>query len=192
MPLLSIITRTFGGRPIGLTANLVSVRRQIKADEIQHVIVEDRERHGVGWANTNLRTLVPVLIGDYVLILDDDDFLLSNDLVVGLFPQVKDAPEVVIAKMDMANGLILPDDSVWGKRPVSGRIPSTSYIVRRDVWNEHAKDFTARYEGDFDFINAVWECGHPFHWWRHVIARVGIASHGQAEDGSPDPVLSAA
>ncbi len=182
--LLTIITRTFGGRPLGISVNRLSVSSQKYSDEIQHLIVTDDQRRGVAWAQENLRTLTPLLTGDYVMLLDDDDFLVGVDLVKELERQVKDSPEVVIVQMNMGDGRILPGDESWGRAPVRSNIPCSSYVVRRDVWNEHVKDFSAKYDGDFDFIDAVWNCGHPFQWWKRIVSRVGRVSHGQAEDGA--------
>lgn len=182
--LLTIVTRTFNARPMGLAANITSVRKQAESGEIQHLIVEDEVGRGVAWAQENLRNEVAFVKGDYVLLLDDDDFLVDANLVYGLRRQVLDAPEIIICKMNMGDGRILPDADHWGERPERGHIPCSSYIVRRDVWNEHVADFAPKYDGDFDFIDAVWKHGHPFQWWNNVVARVGQVSHGKAEDGA--------
>lgn len=184
MPLLTIVTRTFNGRPVGLAANITSVKRQPGIGEIQHMIVEDNAHRGVAWAQENLKNETPFVKGDYVMLLDDDDFLIDMNLIEGLLREVKESPEVVVCKMNMGDGRILPDADHWGKQPERSYIPCSSYIVRRDIWNEHVSDFKAKYDGDFDFINAVWKCGHPFRWWNNVVARVGQVSHGQPEDGA--------
>lgn len=182
MPLLTIVTRTFNGRPVGMAANVASVDRQKERHEIQRLLVFDQERRGIEWSHINLRNVVSEIYGDYVMLLDDDDFLIVDDLVPTLRKQVALSPDVVIARMNMGDGRILPDDDTWKREPVHSHMPSTSCIVRRDVWNEHVTDFTAKYDGDFDFIRAVWNHGHPFHWWDRVIARVGIISHGRSEN----------
>lgn len=180
MPLLTIITRTFGGRPLGLAANVASVERQARRDEIQHLIVVDSEGRGVGWAQENLRHVRDIR-GDYVMLLDDDDLLVVDDLIQGLERQVADSPEVVIVQMDMGGGNIVPSGSHWQSQPEHSTIACSCYILRRDVWNEHVADFTPTYDGDFNFIDAVWKCGHPFVWWPRVVSRIGRVSHGQPE-----------
>jgi glycosyltransferase involved in cell wall biosynthesis len=186
MPLLTIITRTFNARPLGLAANVASVDRQIARQEIEHLVVVDELRRGVAWAQENLRTVQPR--GDYVMLLDDDDFLLGDGLIPGLTRQVALAPEVVIVQMNMGDGRILPSDAGWGNFPQRSGIPCSSYIVRRDVWNEHVSDFAPRYDGDYDFIEAIYNCGHPLLWWKSIVSRVGQVSHGEAENGSLNPV----
>lgn len=191
MPLLTIITRTFNGRPLGLASNIASVQRQTRTDNVQHLIVEDKQRRGVAWAQQNLRTLSPLLQGDYVMLLDDDDFLIDDKFVEILEKVTADSPEVVIVKMNMGDGRILPHWMDWllvGSRPEHSGIAASCFIVRRDVWNEHVNDFAAKYDGDFAFIEAVYRCGHPFAWWDRCVSRVGEISHGRAEDGSATPV----
>lgn len=181
--LLSIITRTFNGRPLGMRRLRDSLASQTSQD-FEHVLLVDEKRRGVEWANGNIWRALPDVHGDYVMLLDDDDFLIDHEFVRLLADQVVGRPDVVIVKMDMSNGWHLPSDLEWGQRPKLARIAISSHISRRDVFAEHVRDFRPHYDGgDFDYINAVWECGHSFKWWDRVVSKVGRVSHGQAEDG---------
>lgn len=181
MTLLSIITRTFNGRPVGLRRNLASVDGQSDRHEIQHFLALDLGRHGVGWSFKNLATVVPQLVGDYVMLLDDDDYLIDNHFVRDLRQIVADQPDVVIVQMDMSNGRVLPLAERWEQRPTHSFIACSCYLVRRDVFNEHVGDFADAYDGDFTFINAVIEHGHQLKWWKRIVSKVGQVSNGSAE-----------
>lgn len=178
--LLSIITRTFNGRPAGMRRLVKSLAAQTSQD-FEHILLVDDKRRGVEWANANIKRVTPDVHGDYVMILDDDDYLIDSDFVRLLSAQVEGSPEVVVIKMDMGNGLFLPADADWGRRPIHSRIAVSSHVTRRDVFIEHAPDFGLKYDGDFDYIDAVWKCGHEFKWWNRVVSKVGEVSHGKSE-----------
>lgn len=186
MPLLTIITRTFGGRPLGLERCTKSIADQTDRD-VQHLLALDDQRRGVGWSHINLRTLSDRIAGDYVMLLDDDDYLIDSGFVKALRSHVAEAPEVVIVKMDMGNGAILPPWRV--EPPAHSSIASTCIISRSDIWREHVADFTDQYDGDYAYTIAVWNCGHPFTWLDRVVAKVGRVSHGAGEDGHPPAVV---
>ena len=185
MTLLSILTRTFNGRPVGMQRLQESLRRQTSQD-FEHVLMVDSERRGIEWTHANLWRMLPDLRGDYVMLLDDDDYLVDAEFVKDLAEIVSDRPEVVIVKMDMSNGWHLPSDLEWNQRPKLARIAISSHISRRDVFAEHVRDFKPYYDGgDFEYIDHVWQCGHQFKWWNRIVAKVGRVSHGSQEDGHP-------
>lgn len=190
--LLSIVTRTFNGRPRGMRRLRESLARQTSQD-FEHVLLVDDQRRGVEWTHANLWRVLPDIHGQYVMLLDDDDYLIDDDFVKLLAGKVSDDPEVVIVKMDMSNGLILPSLHDWLEKPRFTRIAISCHISRADVFAEHVRDFKPYYHGgDYEYIEKVWDCGHRFKWWDRVVSKVGVVSHGQAEDGSPAPVAQPA
>ena len=182
MPLLSIVTRTFNGRPEGLARCQESVRSLRHACEVQHYLAVDDQQRGVGWSHLNLKTISPNLTGDYVMLLDDDDYLVDNQLLISLASLALDHPDVVITKMDMGDR-VLPPESDWGGRPGPSYIAASCPIVKRSVWLEHVGFFTDEYEGDYRFISSIFDCPrqHKIAWLNHVVSRVGRVSHGAAE-----------
>jgi|WetSurMetagenome_2_1015567.scaffolds.fasta_scaffold93720_2 hypothetical protein len=180
---LTILTRTFLQRPASLARNQASVEDQTQPDQVEQLLLVDREQRGIAWTYAHLRDCLPSVRGEYVLLLDDDDYLISNTFVEDLADHVLDSPAVVIVRMDVS-GRLMPEPEYWRQPPVGGRIACSCFIVRRDVFAEHVGDFAADYAGDFAFINAVCNCprGHTFEWWDRVVSRVGQVSHGQAEN----------
>jgi glycosyltransferase involved in cell wall biosynthesis len=183
MPVLTIITRTFNGRPAGLAKNVASVESQSDRASVQHLVVVDSDRRGVEWAQWNLRNVSDKIAGDYVMLLDDDDYLIDDHFVRDFVSISHDYPEVVIVRMDMGTGLVLPVDSMWEQAPRHSHIACSCYIVMRDIWIEHVENFGDRYDGDFQFIDSVWKHGHEFYWWRRTVSRVGRVSRGAPERG---------
>jgi len=180
MPILTVLTRTFLGRPLGLARCEASVRSQTIPGDIQHLLVVDYERRGIEWTYDNLYQSVPNIKGDYVLLLDDDDYLVEPRLVELLAEQTVGNPAVVMVKMDMGDGRVLPGRT-WGDRPELGDVPCSSFIVRRDVFDQHSRDFGYDYGGDANFIRSVWDAGNSFVWWDRVVSRVGQVSRGAPE-----------
>jgi len=178
--LLSIITRTFNGRPAGMKRLRDSLDSQTSRD-FEHVLLVDDQRRGVEWANSNLWRALPNIHGDYIMIVDDDDYLVDANFVELLADEVKDKPEIVIIRMDMSNGLVLPELGDWESRPVHSRIAVSCHLTRRDIFEKHVRDFGHKYDGDFDYIRSVWDCGHPFKWWDRVVSKIGTVSHGKPE-----------
>lgn len=181
--LLSIVTRTFNGRPLGMRRLRDSLASQTSQD-FEHVLLVDSERRGVEWTHENLWRVLPDIHGDYVMLLDDDDFLIDSDFVRLLADQVTGKPDVIMVRMDMSNGWILPSSLEWGQRPIFTRVAISCHISRADVFAEHVGDFKPYYHGgDYEYIEKVWDCGHTFKWWDRVVSKVGRVSHGEPEDG---------
>lgn len=183
-PLLSVVTRTFLGRPVGLARCKASVNRQTRLDLVQHILLIDEQRRGIEWTYDHMDRVLPMLAGRYVLLLDDDDYLIDDDLTNQLVGLADQRPAVIMVKMDMGDGRVLPG-STWGSRPELGDVPCSAFIVRRDVFERHIHDFGADYGGDANFIKKVWDAGHTFVWLDRVASKIGRVSRGQPEDGRP-------
>src|SRR4030067_728827 len=127
---LSIVTRTFR-RPVGLARCVDSVARQTDPD-VEHIILHDSIGRGVGWAYENLKTVQPG--GEYVFILDDDDYLIDEGFVAELKQFVVEhvCPDLVFVLMRV-RGRILPE---WTEGLRLGDIAVSCLVLRRDVWLE--------------------------------------------------------
>lgn len=177
-PLITFYTPTYR-RPKALTKNVASVRAQSFA-RWEHVIIPDQIGIGIAGVFAAIQENLDKLHGRYVYILQDDDYLASADAVKELWSFVFNNcyPPVIICK-NTKDGRTLPDQ--WQKRPELGHIDLGSYIVRRDVFEANADKFGQRYEGDFDFINALWLQGVPFAWWDFLLAEASQVGKGKPE-----------
>lgn len=179
---LTIVTRSFK-RPKGLARCVQSVARQSDPD-VQQIIVHDALGRGVEWSHVNLCN-VPIG-GQFVFVLDDDDYLIDDQFVESLKALVAaEQPDVVFVQMDV-EGRILPRDDM-PNGPQLGEIAMSCFVVRRDVWLEHVVDFLPVYEGDLTFIHAVWHCPkqHRRATLRRLVSKTGGVGGGHAESGDP-------
>lgn len=181
MAFLEVITRSFGKRPKMFAAHKASLAMQTDQDFI-HTVLVDKEGRGIAWATENMARYAPNLVGDYQLVLDDDDMLTLPTFVAGL-KQIVAAhnPQVVFVRMDHGAGRILPS-ARWGKSPRVGEIGCSAFVVRREVWQAHAHAWTPGcYISDFNFINSIWQARPSVYWWDTVASRVQRQSVGRAE-----------
>lgn len=167
---LEVITRHLKGRDSFLEANRESLRRQTDGDFVQTVLV-DNQREGIGPAQAKLADHAEHLRGEYIWILDDDDLCIYDALIADLKHLTERfQAEVVFLRMDHGGRGILPDDFNWGKPPVCGRIGCSAYVVKAEVWKEHAEAWrSAHYASDYDFIARVWD-SNPRVYWHDVVA----------------------
>jgi hypothetical protein len=179
MPFLEILTRTYK-RPTMLAANMESLRKQTYRDYTQTLLNDDVGR-GIGWSYTNLAAYAPLLVGDYIWILDDDDKVVSPTFIADL-KEIIEAhnPDVIMVKMDHGPRGILPS-VCWQRRPEIGGIGCSAFVIKRAIWQKHAQHFGANYAGDFDFINSIFARDYDIYWFDCVASAVQKISYGAAE-----------
>jgi hypothetical protein len=174
---LTVYTPTYK-RPHMLELCKTSVANQTVP--VEHVIVPDEVGLGIGGMYQDIRNHTGQVHGDYVMVLSDDNILVDQnfagdlqDLVVGFDEQ----PDVVVFK-GQTGGTVQP--AHWGE-PVLTMIDLSCFAVIRDLWVEYADRWGDRYEGDFDFIRALWDDGHLFAWWPRLVFQALQISQGRPE-----------
>lgn len=180
MPFLEILTRTYK-RPTMLAANQASLAAQTSGDWQQTLLVDEVGR-GCAWANAQLGQYAPQLVGDFIWILDDDDVCIDESLVeqLSLIVQVA-APDLIMMRMDHGPLGVLPDGAHWRKRPVRGRIGVSACVIRRELFQRCAWAWGDAYDGDFDFIDAVWDAKPIVFWYDCIASKVQRISRGAPE-----------
>lgn len=190
-PFLSFYTPTYK-RPQQLARCLASVANQTLVREIEHVVIPDHVGLGIGGMYQRVPAYKDAIHGQYVHFLADDDVLASP----GVVEAVKQAaeqnhnPPMLIVRA-IKGGLHLPFGQMWP--PVCGQIDLGCFVTRADVWKAHAHCYGNRYEGDFDFADAVAKSGHDAV-FVDVLFLVGGVNYGQPEPIEVGPnqwVLSA-
>lgn len=134
------------------------------------------------WAVGNLATVEAH--GEYVWILDDDDECLESDFVARLkrFVTEQNLPDVVIVRMEHTGVGTLPPLDLWGCEPQLGRIGTSAFIVRRDVWNGNRIKWVENYCGDYFYISALWRKGYRFAWWDVIASRTQTGHNAGAAE----------
>lgn len=159
-PFLTIYTPTFR-RPEGLVRCMASVQAQTAVADIEHLIVPDYVGLGVGGMYKRVQDYAQAVHGRYVHILADDDVLPDSTVVEKLkaFVEANGKPEMVIVNSRKGDKTY-PDMAYWP--PCQGHIDLGCLVTRQDVWKRHVQAYghPGRYEGDFDFADAVWAAGH--------------------------------
>jgi len=183
MPLLSIVTRCYK-RPKALKINQASVLSQ-KDGDVEHMLIVDDEGRGTFWANCSFYRNHDKVHGDYVFIMDDDDYL-AYDGFVGHLREIVERyqPAIIMVKAEAA-GRILPTDLVWKQEryPVVGQIGSGNFVVRADLWHKHIEAFCQPVAGDYTFICDVFDdVGNgEIYWFDKVCLRAQRVSDGAPE-----------
>lgn len=150
--------------------------------DYKHTVLVDDERRGIEWATERMARYAPLLAGDYIWILDDDDYCTLPGFVAGLKEiAILNAPDVIFVRMDHGYGRILPS-ARWGKSPRVSEIGMSAFVVRREVWQAHAGAMIpGKYTSDYEFIHAIWQTRPSTYWWDVVASRCSQQSEGKAE-----------
>lgn len=154
--LFSIVTRTMPGRQALLARCVDSVRAQTLGD-VEHIILRDEVGVGVAAAQRMLWTVTPK--GDYVLVLDDDDYLSAPDVLMQVGVRLLSRPKFAVVKVCHGQFGVMPLE--WGQVPAIARITVSNVIVANAVWVLHRQQFGLRYAGDFDFIASLFDAYNP-------------------------------
>jgi len=154
---LTVITPTHE-RPRLLERCKESVMKQTGCQPPQHIIYHDYKGLGMAEVFATIPALSPAIDGRYVMALADDDILASPHVaaVIEELAVQFDYPEVFMGYVRIGKN-VFPSDECWMAEPKLGHVTWSNVVVRKDIWKRHAGDHGYRYEGDFDFIHALWE-----------------------------------
>lgn len=175
---LSIYTPTYK-RPALLAQCVASVKAQTVP--VEQVIIPDEVGIGIDGVYAAMPQHAHQVTGEYVMVLSDDNVLVDPAFAADLQREAEANgwPPVIVFKGDLGGGTVQP--LVWDAEPQFERIDLSNFAVRRPVWQFHAADWGHRYEGDFDFIHALWKHGYPFHWWDRLVYKALKISRGAPE-----------
>jgi len=164
MPFLSVVTR-YCGRVKLLARNKKSLVTQTDPD-FEHIIINDIQRKGLYQANKSLAKNKHRVKGQYVLILDDDDYVSDRGFIKHLKNAAKQhKADILLFKMYRKPfSKTLPSKRVWGKEPILGEIGSCCFVVRRAIWQKHIHEFGRPRYGDYYFIKALFDARYSRYW----------------------------
>lgn len=157
-PFLSIVTRTMPGRPKGIEFNQGGIAIQVKRN-FEQVFIEDHKGMGMLEANRSFQYVSDMIRGEYVHLLDDDDYYTNPVFTQRMEELATTKPDIILFKMKIFTGdgdNIYPKPDCWGDIPKIARIGGSCFIVRRDVYQKHIHQFGIRRCGDFNFLKSVW------------------------------------
>lgn len=177
-PFLTLYTPTYR-RPQQLARCLDSVRQQTAVEAIEQIVIPDHVGVGVHGMFARVRHYADAVHGRYVHLLADDDVLAGPTVVahVQAFADAHDNPPVILVSA-RKGGQEWPQGNPWP--PQCGHIDLGCVITRADVWKRHVGDYGLNYEGDYWYMRALYEAGHPAAWC-DLLFSIGAVSHGRAE-----------
>lgn len=134
--------------------------------DFEHVILRDEIGVGVAEAQKMLWKCSPR--GEYVLVLDDDDYLSASDVLAKLYAALT-VTRPCFAVVKVAHGTLGEMPRVWSDGNTSGEgaalregdITVSNVVVEHVQWYLHRGSFGARYAGDFDFISSLFAAHKP-------------------------------
>jgi len=185
MKTLCIVTRCHPNRPNMLKACEESLKNQT-VDDYTHLLIKDEKGYGVVGANKALHTAEPIN-GQYVMVLDDDDFLIDPHFVEEFKKLVsEDKPDVVVFKGIISPHGFFPSDCLWEKPPVKGRIGSFCFAVSREFWVKYI-EFWKPSDGctvmaDFTFIQECYKNAEKVVWMDRVVSSTQKGASGGKDE----------
>jgi hypothetical protein len=186
-PFLSIITRVMldehgrSRRPSLFSNHTASVANLTSAD-YEHVLIIDRV--GVGMLNANRSFAFAKPEGEFVMLLDDDDFFKRQDFIEQL--KNHSGADVIFFKMKILTGdgdQIYPKPASWNSRePKRGQIGGSCFVVRKWVFDKYIRHFAQPSFGDWHFITKVLSDSEvKCVWLDELMCETGRVSRGAAE-----------
>lgn len=167
---MSFVTRCCN-RPRALKRNRASIRQQSDKDYTHILIIDDIGR-GRLWANQQFYINRHRVTGDYVFLLDDDDYLVYIDFIKAIRQIVKtQAPDVIMVKMQ-THAHIFPKPDVWKKHIIMGSIGTSCFCISNQVYQRHIKAFGRTSCGDYHFIKEVFNHNYKIYWFDKIVARI--------------------
>lgn len=183
-PAFSILTRTTPGREKWLDDNLKSVKAQTFKN-YTHFIINDKERKGVEFADTELVEIKDRITGKYIYILDDDEILPGNTVLekLNIFISSHGNPDAVIVRSNISNQ-IRPKTECWvGKCAIKGRIATSNIVSSLAVYRDNIGEFIKTPKGskwscgDYLYIKKILESGYRVEWY-DLFCSLGISHLG--------------
>ena len=188
-PFLSIITRMHGSRrPKGLSANLNSVA-ELTSDSYEHIFLNDQKGLGRPMANISFSLVVPDVKGQYVFLLDDDDFLVNKNMIEELQQIVEGNAtrvDVIVFRNIIKNGSFdnyYPSPECWASKvPKIAHIGGSCFVCRTEVFKEFVMHFGRPACGDFHMLDAMYK-SNKLNWYWHdsLMMETGVVSRGKTE-----------
>lgn len=167
---LTIITRHMvKGREKSLSRLLASMSFFYSCS-FSHVLLVDLDCKGVPSANELFEKNKSLVCGDYVYMMDDDDWFTYPTFPQDLLHFIKEenCPDIVMMRFNIV-GRNLPQP--WGD--FAGlkfcKVGTPNFCLRREVWLDHIKHFSGPSGGDFRVIQSLQAGDYSVAWWDRTV-----------------------
>lgn len=185
-PFLTIITRCFK-RLVGLNRNQESIN-SLTDKSIEQILITDHEGVGLLEANRSFSDpeVLEMIEGEYVFLLDDDDFITNPKMVEQLQDVVMlvDNFDIIFFRMNIIggpNGDLYPTHETWEIAPKIAHIGGSCFAVRADIYKEFIHNFAHVRCGDYMFLEAIWKTKPRAFWLNELMCQTGQIGRGRPE-----------
>lgn len=170
-PILSIVTRHWTARPESFERCRESISH-FNQQKIQHFVTYDEVGLGYKKSCQLVVDCKSEVIGDYVWLLDDDDYQICDDLPE-ILEQIKieHNPDIIIGRIASHGkpcyaGKIFPRDSLWNKKDLMAfKIHEAGLpllIMKNSIFQEYIHNIALRNDHDHDWdIVEAWQRDMP-------------------------------
>lgn len=170
MKKISIVTRHMAtGRERSLRRLLASMST-FDLDTYEHIILTDLECKGVSSANSLFEKNKDLIQGDYVYMMDDDDWFICTTFPQDLlrFIEQQSYPDIIMMKFKIVDKN-LPQP--WGNFAELKfcKVGTPNFCLKREVWLKHIKYFTGPSGGDFRMIQSLQAESYSVAWWEQLV-----------------------
>lgn len=187
VPFLTFVTRCYK-RPKGLNQNQQSMAMLAKHDaDFEQILLHDEVGYGMLAANRSFALVSGHISGDYVHLLDDDDFIINPRMVTELreIAERENYPDVIFFRFIIKTGSWndhYPTPDVWGKSEMKfAHIGGGCWVVRADIYRRYIQHFGHPKGGDYQFISRLMADKPTVYWHDVVMGETGKVSRGKAE-----------
>lgn len=136
--------------------------------DFEQIIINDDKGRGLWWANKQIANLGEKLNGDYIYILDDDDFIICETFIEELKEVIKqnNQPAMIFVK-GWIHEKEMPE--FWPSIILRGCMGAPNFITRRDVFDKYCHHWNHDRAGDFHFLkHAATKTSNCFPWDRFI------------------------
>ncbi len=181
-PFLSIITRRMKGKRSELFVKHVDSVKTLSLD-YEEILIVDPAGYGMLEANKSFQYVADEIEGEYVYLLDDDDFIVNKNFIQ-ILKELGNRADVIFFKMKILTGdgdQIYPKPQSWKTRqPKRGQIGGSCFVVKKWVYQKYITNFAHPSFGDWNFITEVLKDSKVKTEWINVMmAETGKVSRGK-------------
>ena len=169
-PVLTIITRAYK-RPRQLHCNIFSVKGQA-IQRYQHIVIPDDDGVGLYEANKSFMQVLDDIEGNYVMILDDDDILISDNVVgeVMHIDTFKKSPDMIVWKVWRLTEIVpTPVNWEYNKYRNSHRV-ANCYAVKNSFFKRTIESFGTPVAGDQHWQQKMFSIPHSIFWYNGIMS----------------------
>jgi hypothetical protein len=180
-PFLSIITRRLEGKRDQLFEQHLHSLKNIGSD-FEQIFIKDYTGQGMLSANASFQYVQDLIQGEFVFLLDDDDFITDDCFIEVLKENAKDT-DVIFFKNKIHTGdgdEVYPKPESWESRtPKRSQIGGSCFVIRKWIYDKYIHHFAHPVCGDWHFITEVLkEETIKTKWVNRMMFETGKVSHG--------------